>query len=124
MHPYTQLQAAAISSSTTLPETQNLASSVSSVKEPKNSSRYLFSDTELEYLTRNAEEILKLHEYFVKELRNVLEPLKFFLEHDEEHGYEHLGNLDSVIRAVSAKFATEVRLEHFTIGPCSLIVLL
>jgi len=94
------------------------------VKELKTNSRYLFSDTELEYLTRNAEEILKLHEYFVKELRNVLEPLKIFMEHGEEHGYKHLGNLDSVIRAVSTKFATEVCLDHFTIGPCSLIMLM
>jgi len=113
VHSYTQLQAAAISSSATLPETQNFSSSTSSVKEPKTNSRYLFSDTELESLTRNAEEILQLHEHFVKELRHVLEPLDFAMEHDNEQGYVQFGNLDSAIRAVSTKFATEVCLHRF-----------
>lgn len=113
VYSYTQLQAAAISSSATLPETQNLSSSTSSVKEPKTNSRYLFSDTQLESLTRNAEEILQLHEHFVKELRYILEPLGFAMEHDNEQGYAHLGNLDSAIRAVSTKFATEVCLHRF-----------
>jgi len=112
VHSYTQLQAAAISSSATLPETQDLSSSTSSVKEPKPHSRYLFSDTQLESLTRNAEEILQLHEHFVKELRHVLEPLEFAMEHDNEQGYTHLGNLDSAIRVVSTKFATEVCLHQ------------
>lgn len=112
VHSYTQLQAAAISSSATLPETQHLSSSTSSVKEPKPHSRYLFSDTQLESLTRNAEEILQLHEHFVKELRHVLEPLEFAMEHDNEQGYTDLGNLDSAIRVVSTKFATEVCLHQ------------
>ncbi|KAF8204713.1 hypothetical protein BJ912DRAFT_1018026 [Pholiota molesta] len=97
IHSYTQLQATALASSSTLPDTaQNPTSSVSAtLKEPsKANSRYLFSDNELESLTRNAEEMLQLHEHFVKELRNDL-------------GHEHLANLNAAIRAVSTKFATE-----------------
>ncbi|KAF8969441.1 hypothetical protein BDZ97DRAFT_1962287 [Flammula alnicola] len=110
IHSYTQLQAAALSSSATLPETQNTSPSASaSYKESsKISSRYLFSDAELESLTRNAEELFHLHEHFVKELHALLEPLGFAMEMAEsDHGHQQLGNLDAVIRAVSTKFATE-----------------
>ena len=108
---YTQLQAAALSSSTTLPETPTSPSSAApSLKEPsKPNSRYLFSDTELETLTRNAEEILQLHEHFVSELELLLGPLGFVMEMDENDlGHDHLENLREAIRAVSTKFAIEV----------------
>ncbi|KDR83963.1 hypothetical protein GALMADRAFT_236505 [Galerina marginata CBS 339.88] len=113
VHSYTQLQAAALSSSSTLPETQHLpvASPASnSVKEPvtKTNSRYIFSDIELDSLTRNGEELLQLHEHFVRELRAILEPLGISMEHDkDDHGHDHLEKLDAAIRAVSTKFATE-----------------
>lgn len=113
IHSYTQLQATALASSSTLPDTaQNATSPVSaSLKEPsKVNSRYLFTDNELESLTRNAEEILQLHEHFVRELRVILEPLGFTMEMNENDlGHEHLANLNAAIRAVSTKFATEVR---------------
>lgn len=104
---YTQLQAAALSSSYTLPETQTSPSSY--VKEPANP-RYIFSDAELEILTRNGEEILQLHEHFVRELRVILEPLGLTMDpHSGDGDYTRLDNLDVAIRIVSTKFATEVR---------------
>ena len=71
---------------------------------------------------RNAEEILQLHENFMTELRVLLEPLGFSMEHDgdlvafdpskigRESGALHvqLQNLNEAIRLVSTKFATEV----------------
>ncbi|PPQ77667.1 hypothetical protein CVT25_011102 [Psilocybe cyanescens] len=110
IYSYTQLQATALSSSATLPDTQNMPSSVSaSVQLPaKINSRYLFSDSELDSLTRNAEEILQLHEHFVRELRAILDPLGFTVGHfSDDHGHSHLAKLDDAIRAVSTKFATE-----------------
>ena len=112
---YNQAQAQAStgdSSSTTLSDTHDLPTSTSSTpKEPaKPNSRYIFSDQDVELLTRNAEEILQLHEQFVRELRIILEPLGYSMEHDEDdHSHEHLANLDAALRAVSTKFATEVR---------------
>ena len=67
----------------------------------------MFTDSEIETLTRNAEEILQLHEHFVRELRAILEPLSFTMDQDQDD-YKHLDNLDAAIRAVSTKFATEV----------------
>ncbi|KAH9482554.1 hypothetical protein JR316_0004654 [Psilocybe cubensis] len=110
IHSYAQLQATALSSSATLPDTQNIPSSASaSIQTPaKVNLRYLFSDSELESLTRNAEEILSLHEHFVRELRAILDPLGIAVDHvDEDHGHHHLARLDDAIRAVSTKFATE-----------------
>ncbi|CAA7260054.1 unnamed protein product [Cyclocybe aegerita] len=108
MHSYSQLQAAAASSST-LPETHDLAQSSSSTKEPsKANSRYIFSDNELDLLTRNAEEILQLHEHFVRELRSILEPLGHAMEQEEDDKKPlDLSKVDPAIRAVSTKFATE-----------------
>ncbi|KAF8914188.1 hypothetical protein CPB84DRAFT_1840921 [Gymnopilus junonius] len=100
---YTQLQAAALSSSYTLTETQN-----SHVKEVSAKPRFIFSDADIEFLARNGEEILQLHEHFIRELRIILEPLGFTMEPLRDDGeYTHLDNLDAAIRAVSAKFATE-----------------
>ena len=96
-----------MSSSATLPETQNL--SYNYVKEPPKP-RYIFSDGDLEMLTRNGEELLQLHEHFVRELGAVLQPLGFTMDpHSNDVHYAQLQNLDDAIRAVSAKFATEVR---------------
>lgn len=75
----------------------------------KPNSRYLFTDTELELVARNAEDILKLHERFVSELQETLEDLGYTMDADidELATPDHLENLESAIRAVSAKFATE-----------------
>ncbi|KAJ3506743.1 hypothetical protein NLJ89_g6701 [Agrocybe chaxingu] len=108
MHSYSQLQAAAASSST-LPETHDLPLSSSTTKEPsKANSRYIFSDNELDLLTRNAEEILQLHEHFVRELRSILEPLEYTMEQEEDDNRPpDLSKVNPAIRAVSTKFATE-----------------
>lgn len=97
-------------SSATTTETQNASSSVpvSAKESSKIQSRYLFTDSEIETLTRNAEEILQLHEHFVRELRTILEPLSFTMDQDQDKGHQHIDNLDAAIRAVSTKFATEV----------------
>jgi hypothetical protein len=83
--------------------------------------RYLFTDTEIECLSRNAEEILQLHQHFVRELSEILEPLGFFLEQGvvewKQKGPGDLSNLNAAIRAVSAKFATEVGLVCLPILP-------
>lgn len=68
----------------------------------------MFTDSEIETLTRNAEELLQLHEHFVRELRAILEPLNFTMDQDQDDGYQHLDNLDAAIQVVSTKFATEV----------------
>ncbi|KAF9569106.1 Dbl homology domain-containing protein [Agrocybe pediades] len=110
IHSYTQLQAAAVASSSNLPDAHHTISpGSSSAKDPsRSSSRYLFSDAELELLTRNAEELLQLHEHFVRELRILLEPLDISMQlDDEDRVNDHLPRLDAAIRAVSTKFATE-----------------
>ena len=81
----------------------------------KSSARYLFSDQEVELLTRNAEELLQLHEHFVQELHTELAPLGFLMHapqgtstEDVRCQMEYIQNTDAAIRAVSTKFATEV----------------
>ena len=85
----------------------------------------MFTDHEIELLTRNGEVLLLLHEHFVGELRMVLEPLGFFMGDDKSflgvdqssgHGRFHLGNLNEAIRIVSTKFATEVVLLLHLLG--------
>ncbi|KAF9481823.1 Dbl homology domain-containing protein [Pholiota conissans] len=109
IHSYTQLQATALASSATLPDTAQSAASSASIKEPsKSNSRYLFSDSELESLTRNSEDILLLHEHFVRELAEVLKPLGLSMDmREDDLGHSRLGNLGAAIRTVSTKFATE-----------------
>ncbi|KAF9534700.1 hypothetical protein CPB83DRAFT_888675 [Crepidotus variabilis] len=100
-----QLQAAAPTTSTSSGDTQNAANPSTISMKP---SRYVFSNHEIELLTRNAEDILRLHEHFVRELEVVLKPLGYAMDDDENHhDYEHLANLDTAIRIVSTKFATE-----------------
>jgi RhoGEF domain len=121
---YAQLQAAALSSSITLPEAQNASFStpVSAKESSKTQSRYLFTDSEIEALTRNAEEILQLHEHFVRELRAILEPLGFTMDQDyQDDSHQHIDNLDAAIRVVSTKFATEVSHLVLFYCRCSLI---
>lgn len=71
-------------------------------------------------LTRNAEEILQLHEQFVRELRKEIIPLGFHLDaykrSDDPAKSLALAmqNTDAAIRVISTKFATEVR-EFFVI---------
>lgn len=110
VHSYSQLQAVALSSSTTLPDTH---ATQFPTKEPwKQPPRYLFSEGEIEILTRNAEELLLLHEQFVRELRALLEPLGFPMDQLESdkigEQQKDIKTLDAAIRAVSTKFATEV----------------
>lgn len=110
MYSYTQLQAAALASSTTLSDAPGTPTTLTPTSAKESKTRYLFSDSELDSLTRNAEDILQLHEQFVRELRVLLEPLDFGMEMAEDHhAHLHLKNLDAAIRVVSAKFATEVR---------------
>ena len=115
---YAQLQAAALSSSITLPEAQNASFStpISAKESSKTQPRYLFTDSEIDALTRNAEEILQLHEHFVRELRVILEPLGFTMDQDQDDSHQHIDNLDAAIRAVSTKFATEV--SHYVFFCC------
>jgi hypothetical protein len=129
VNSYAQLQATTLSYSTPLSESQNAQSSsmpVSAKESSKFQSRYLFTDGEIETLTRNAGELLQLHEHFVRELRAILEPLGFTMDQDQDQddshdSHQHIHNLDAAIRAVSTKFATEVSSSHFFCCHCSFI---
>ncbi|KAJ6539508.1 hypothetical protein B0H19DRAFT_362823 [Mycena capillaripes] len=76
---------------------------------PKPSAR-LFTDREIDLLTRNAEQVLQLHENFVEELRAAVLPLGFPMNSsgtgdlDEK---ELNRNIDAAVGRVSTKFATE-----------------
>ncbi|KAG6869325.1 hypothetical protein C0993_000078 [Termitomyces sp. T159_Od127] len=79
----------------------------------KSTTRYLFTSLEVEMLTRNAEEVLQLHEQFMRELRKEIIPLGFHLEaykrSDDPAKTVALAmqNTDAAIRIISTKFATE-----------------
>lgn len=81
---------------------------------PRSGTRYLFTDSEIELLTRNAEEVLELHEHFLKELRLVMEPLGYSMDPEEsdedtaEFQARRTERIEAAIGAVSTKFATEV----------------
>jgi hypothetical protein len=82
-------------------------------EQTKSSARYLFTNQEVELLTRNAEELLQLHEHFVQELRTDMTPLGFPMHtpqgiEDIKCQEERIQETDAAIRAVSTKFATEV----------------
>ncbi|KAJ7044505.1 hypothetical protein C8F04DRAFT_1388874 [Mycena alexandri] len=79
---------------------------------PKPSARPLFTEAEIGLLTRNAEEVLQLHENFVEELRTAILPLGFPMEPlgvqaDGLEQKERIRNIDAVVGEVSTKFATE-----------------
>jgi hypothetical protein len=78
----------------------------------KNSPRYVFSDTDVEVITRNAEELLQLHEHFLEELRVAITYLGFPMSPEElKMEFEVLPStekIDAAIGVVSTKFATEV----------------
>lgn len=112
INSYTQVQTVSLISSLYQPDATGASSLVSAKDVTKfNNPRYLFTDTEIECLSRNAEEILQLHQHFVRELSEILEPLGFFLEQGvverKQEGPGDVSNLNAAIRAVSAKFATE-----------------
>ncbi|KAJ7068444.1 hypothetical protein C8F01DRAFT_977995, partial [Mycena amicta] len=79
------------------------------VPKPKPSGRQLFTDRELDLLARNAEQVLRLHENFVEELRAALSPLGFAMTANSTPVSEkaQIQDLDDAIVLVSTKFATE-----------------
>ncbi|TFK22330.1 Dbl homology domain-containing protein [Coprinopsis marcescibilis] len=92
------------------PEQHSIPPSISSIKDvPKpTNTRYLFTDSELELITRNAEDLLLLHEHFLKQLSAIVEPLGITMEHsDQNPSPTVLKNVDTAVRMVSAQFATE-----------------
>jgi hypothetical protein len=86
----------------------------------RSSPRYLFSDTEIETLTRNAEEILQLHEHFVEELQAAVSPFGFTMtvstsgisgdmHNQQKQGIDSAGeNVGAAIGAVATVFVTKV----------------
>ncbi|ESK94419.1 hypothetical protein Moror_8077 [Moniliophthora roreri MCA 2997] len=97
---------------------QPLTSITTSAKEKEKSpARYLFTDTEVEMLTRNAEDVLQFHERFVEELKLSMsglgipmEPVDGTMSSDEsraEKSRPGIANVDAGIAVVSTKFATE-----------------
>lgn len=76
---------------------------------PRSNTRYLFTDNELETISRNAEDIFSLHERFAKELSSAVDALGLGLNQaDAAPSSSALKAIDEAITAVSAKFATEV----------------
>ncbi|KAG6903483.1 hypothetical protein C0995_005506 [Termitomyces sp. Mi166 len=116
-HSYTAAAAAAASASASAISDSYAVSSLSSSQSKdlqKTTQRYLFTNLEVEILTRNAEEILQLHEQFLRELRKEITPLGFHLEAYKRSGDPAktlnlaMQNTDAAIRIISSKFATEV----------------
>ncbi|KAF8076556.1 hypothetical protein FPV67DRAFT_1407681 [Lyophyllum atratum] len=116
VNSYTHIHAVALSASSVTISDSSASQSPSSsqTKEShKSIQRYLFTSQEVELLTRNAEEILQLHEQFVRELRADMNPLGFDMaacqrsEDLEKTHSQALQNTDAAIRVVSTKFATE-----------------
>ncbi|KAK0242610.1 hypothetical protein EDD85DRAFT_925870 [Armillaria nabsnona] len=83
------------------------------LKDSKAQPRYLFTNSDIELLARNAEEVLQFHENFVEEIRAALTPLGFPVESTEKLGTDlgigngGIDNLEACISFVSTKFATE-----------------
>ncbi|KAK0230944.1 hypothetical protein IW262DRAFT_1445230 [Armillaria fumosa] len=83
------------------------------LKDSKAQPRYLFTNSDIELLARNAEQVLQFHENFVEEIRAALAPLGFPVESTEMLGTGlgigngGLDNLEACISFVSTKFATE-----------------
>ncbi|KAJ4478294.1 hypothetical protein J3R30DRAFT_3703023 [Lentinula aciculospora] len=79
----------------------------------KSPARRIFKSTEIDVLTRNADEVLRFHEHFVEELRSTMAPFGFSMELSSEHSSDEeipegsLKNIDAGIAIVSTKFATE-----------------
>ena len=122
INSHTQLQTVPLISSLYQSDATGASFLVSAKDATKlNNPRYLFTEAEIECLSRNAEEILQLHQHFVRELSEILEPLGFFLEQGvvewKQKRPEDLSNLNAAIRAVSAKFATEVGLVCLPVLP-------
>jgi hypothetical protein len=86
-------------------------------EQTRSSARCLFTDQEVELLTRNSEGLLQLHEHFVQELSTELEPLGFLIHGpqaaEDDQRDENMHNADAAISIVSTKFATEVCIDHF-----------
>jgi hypothetical protein len=82
--------------------------------------RHLLTQAELQTVTRNAGEILQLHEHFVDDLRGAMAPLGFPMnlyesQDDQDAGWistnvaiPETKCIDEAIRAISTKFAVEV----------------
>ncbi|KAH0587753.1 hypothetical protein H2248_006511 [Termitomyces sp. 'cryptogamus'] len=105
--------AAAASASSASAIADSYAVSSQSKDLQKTTPRYLFTNMEVEILTRNAEEILQLHEQFMRELRKEITSLGFYLEHYKRSCDPAktlslaMQNTDAAIRIISTKFATE-----------------
>ncbi|KAK1229535.1 hypothetical protein PQX77_007423 [Marasmius sp. AFHP31] len=90
---------------------------MTSLQTEKTVARHLFTDMEVEMLTRNAEEVLQFHERFVKELKISMNSLGIPMETADdlrtsndpipERLMPGVDNVDAAIAAVSTKFATE-----------------
>lgn len=81
--------------------------------------RYVFSDEQLEIVTRNIEDVLYFHEQFVSELREDLSPLGFFMADNGEVRKANAqdstmddstdDSFEAAITAVAKKFSSQVR---------------
>ncbi|KAJ6515728.1 hypothetical protein C8R45DRAFT_1086898 [Mycena sanguinolenta] len=77
---------------------------------PKPVARPIFTSSEVDLLTRNAEEVLQLHENFVEELRAAVFPLGFPMELSRVRPLDEkelIRNIDAAVGKVSTMFATE-----------------
>jgi hypothetical protein len=84
--------------------------------------RHLLTHAQLQAVTRNAGEILQLHEHFVDDLRGAMAPLGFPMNLHESQDCQEASwispdiaipetkCIDEAIRVISTKFAVEVSL--------------
>jgi len=87
--------------------------------------RHLFSPADLDVVTRNAVQILELHEHLVQDLRAAVSQFGFSIQsdaHDMLGSWSHAANLQRAIDAVSTIFVDHVnpyrysRLVHMLTG--------
>lgn len=113
------------------PITSTNASSLDGPPNPhkdKHTSRYMFSDKEIDLVTRNVEDIFHFHLDFVDDLRMVLEPLGFSVTSDRSestvvlHSKEKKGigppvdALEAAIAAVTSEFKSQVSFQSRTLS--------
>lgn len=89
--------------------------SITPEKKDKTSTRYLLTNADIDLITRNAEDVLQLHDHLVEEVRAAMVPLGFSMNLEASSADPVLpspnamSNLDAALAYIATKFATEVR---------------
>lgn len=119
---HTYLHNALNSSSITVAETHGFQplTPINPEKKDKSLPRFLFTNLEIDMLTRNAEDVLQFHEHLVEEMRTVMTPLGFDMEFESKASdplppsEATLANLEAGLSFIATKFATEVHISRLS----------